>query len=53
MKTKLTLLLGAVAIITLSFTVSNSETPLKEEQNMSTAISSAPVGGFVADEMIK
>lgn len=53
MKTKIILLIGAVALITFSFTVSKSETTLQAKQEMSTAITSGPVGGFVADEMRK
>ena len=54
MKTKITLLAGAVALVTLSFTFGVNESPSQNvHQNTSASISSAPVGGFVADEIVK
>lgn len=55
MKTKITLLIGIVALVTLSFTFSNLDMPLvdaNQEISRSTD-SSAPVGGFIVDEIVK
>ena len=54
MKTKISLAIALVALITLSFTfVSVESTSGKVNQNVSASGNSAPAGGFIADEMIK
>jgi hypothetical protein len=54
MKTKIILLIGAVALVTLSFTFGVSESPSKHvHQNVTVSADSAPVGGFIADEIVK
>lgn len=54
MKTKIILFLGAVALVTLSFTFSslNSVAPQHTETATRTA-ESAPVGGIVADQIVR
>lgn len=55
MKTKITLLIAAVALVTLSFTFSNVNKPLNKEatQNTSSASVSEPVGGLFVDTVVK
>lgn len=54
MKTKIILLLSAVALVTLSFTFSVVNAPVtKEVQNIGNSNGSEPVGGFVADQIVK
>lgn len=53
MKTKISLLIGAVAIVTLSFTFVNNSSPTKELVEQTNTSNSAPVGGFVSDEIVK
>lgn len=54
MKTKITLLIGAVALVTLSFTFASIDAPLKKDsQKMSNISVSEPVGGFISDDVAK
>lgn len=54
MKTKISLLFAAAALVTLSFTFVNLESPSKKvDQNLTNSNNSAPIGGFIADEIIK
>jgi hypothetical protein len=53
MKTKIILLIGAVALVTLSFTFSNVEKPIKSSVHVSLTNASTPVGGIIADEVVK
>ena len=55
MKTKITLCILAVAVITLSFTFASVNKPLvKESANKSvTTVESQPVGGLYADDAIE
>ena len=54
MKTKITLLIGAVALVTLSFTFANVNKPIAKDMNPSTAMDhSEPVGGLFADEVVE
>lgn len=54
MKTKITLLIGAVALVTLSFTFANVETPInKDSQNNTSTSVATPIGGIVADEVVR
>jgi hypothetical protein len=54
MKTKITLLIGAVALVTLSFTFANVEkTARKDTQIHPTTSVSTPVGGLVSDEVAR
>lgn len=54
MKTKIILLIGAVALVTLSFTFASIDAPLnKDAQKMTSTTVSEPVGGFIADEVAK
>lgn len=54
MKTKITLLIGAVALVTLSFTFASVENPSKKaDYELRTPGDSAPVGGLIADEIVK
>ena len=52
MKNKILIFIGAVAVLTLSFTFVGIET--RNEVEPSTPVAeSAPIGGFIADEMVK
>jgi hypothetical protein len=52
MKTRITLLIAAVALVTLSFTFASVENPATKESNKSTSASvSEPVGGLVVDQV--
>jgi hypothetical protein len=54
MKTRITLLIGAVALITLSFTFANVDTSKEYQVNESANLElTAPVGGIIADEVIR
>jgi hypothetical protein len=54
MKTKIILLIGAVALVTLSFTFATVNEPLnKESKNISTSIDFEPVGGLFADQVVE
>lgn len=54
MKTKITLLIGAVALVTLSFTFATvDETSAKAPIEQSNSNSAGPVGGLIADEVVK
>ena len=54
MKTKITLLIGAVALVTLSFTFANVNTKApQQEQNIANSTVSTPVGGIMSDEVVK
>jgi hypothetical protein len=54
MKTKITLFIGAVALVTLSFTFANVKTPHNSPVQATTKSAiSAPVGGIVSDEVVK
>lgn len=55
MKTKITLLIGAVALITLSFTfttVDISKSKVQDSAQNSNELTS-PVGGIVVDEVVQ
>ena len=54
MKAKITLLIGAVALVTLSFTFSNvgPSKPSKVE-SVSTSVDKGPVGGILAEEVVR
>lgn len=53
MKTKIMLLIGGVALVTLSFTFGVNDSPSKQVHQNTNATDSAPVGGFIADEIVK
>ena len=54
MKTKITLLIGSIALITLSFTFATVEEPSKIEATNATASANLqPVGGLFADEVVE
>lgn len=54
MKTKITLLIGAVALVTLSFTFANVDKhAVKSPTELTHSNHSAPVGGLIADEVVK
>ena len=54
MKTKITLFLGAVALVTLSFTFSTVENKShKHVESSQNASVSSPVGGLMADQVVK
>lgn len=54
MKTKLTLIIGAVALVTLSFTFSSVDSPKNQKHpNLTTNHVETPVGGIVSDEVVK
>jgi hypothetical protein len=52
MKTKIMLFIGAVALVTLSFTFANVETP-KQNRDRAATHSSSQIGGLVSDEVVK
>lgn len=52
MKTKIMLLIGGVAILTLSFTFANVE-PSKNKPEQRVTHSSSQIGGLVSDEVVK
>lgn len=52
MKNKIIILIGGVALVTLSFTFANVNQPLyKETKNITNINASEPVGGLFADEV--
>lgn len=51
MKTKIILLIGSVALITLSFTFVSVNEPLANDTPNTASTASAPVGGLYADEV--
>ena len=54
MKTKLTLLLGTIAVVSLSFTfvsVDSKDQPVSKPSNQTDT--SAPIGGIISDEVIR
>lgn len=54
MKTKITLLIGTVALVTLSFTFASVKKPLdKSTLKQSSITVSEPVGGLIADQVEK
>lgn len=54
MKTKISVLVAAVAILTLSFTFVNEQTSPADENKVSrNSAASTPVGGFLADDVVK
>lgn len=54
MKTKITLLIGAVALVTLSFTFANvDKRAVKSPTEQTHSNHSAPIGGLIADEVVK
>jgi hypothetical protein len=53
MKTKITILIGSVALITLSFTFATADTSSQPITPNAISSDSAPVGGLVADEIVK
>ena len=55
MKTKITLLIAIVAVLTLSFTFAGIQEPMKsiEPQNSSSMSVSEPIGGLFVDEVVE
>jgi hypothetical protein len=53
MKTKITILVSAIALITLSFTFANVDTPRNTQEKAITTSSQTPVGGLLADQVEK
>lgn len=55
MKTKIILLIGAAALVTLSFTFANVDTSKnpKPVETVATSHLIAPVGGILSDEVVK
>ncbi len=55
MKTKISLILAAVALVTLSFTFVNvsPESSAKPTNTMVNQTSEAPIGGLIEDEVVK
>jgi hypothetical protein len=53
MKTKIMLLLGSVALITLSFTFATVKKPIETETTTVKVIHSEPIGGLFADEVVE
>ena len=54
MKTRIILFLGAVAVVTLSFTYSKMNSPVAHQtETLTKSSESAPVGGIVADEIVR
>ena len=55
MKTKITLLIGAVALVTLSFTFAHVESTQdnKAQDLKSTSQVESPIGGLMSDEVVK
>jgi cell division protein FtsL len=55
MKTKIILLLSAVALLTLSFTFVSVKTADKKElqNNITSSATSAPIGGLYVDEVVE
>ena len=55
MKTKIILFIGAVAVITLSFTFVTIETPAHKsvQTNQEMANTSSQIGGLVSDAVVK
>lgn len=55
MKTKITLLIGAVALITLSFTFASVDTPKASNthHDLAKIQNDQPVGGIISDEVVK
>jgi hypothetical protein len=53
MKTKALLLVGAVAIVTLSFTFVNSSNTKTANTQSEVARQEAPIGGFGAEEVVR
>lgn len=53
MKTKITLLIGAVALVTLSFTFASVDQPVQRTEAVAQGNFAAPVGGMIADEVVK
>lgn len=55
MKTKITLLIGAVALVTLSFTFANVESIQQNKpQNVTSDTQvESPIGGLMSDEVVK
>lgn len=54
MKTKIILLLGVVALITLSFTFSTNQSAINHSQEVTNAVQSEDeIVGFISDEVVK
>lgn len=53
MKTKITLLISAVALVTLSFTFANIDSPAPKTPEKVAATASEPIGGFMADDVVE
>lgn len=55
MKTKITLFIGAVALVTLSFTFANVDNTQisKAQDSRSTSQGDSPIGGIMSDEVVK
>jgi hypothetical protein len=53
MKTKILLFIGAVALVTLSFTFASVETPKQQKATHDSANASSQIGGLVSDEVVK
>lgn len=51
MKTKITVLISAIALATLSFTFANVDTPRNTQEKAVTTSSQTPVGGLIVDEV--
>ena len=54
MKTKILLFIGAVALVTLSFTFANVQKPAHRPNNVTAnATPSSQIGGLVSDAVVK
>lgn len=54
MKTKITLLIGAVALVTLSFTFATVDNVAEKKIDAIVASdANAPIGGIMADEIVR
>lgn len=54
MKTKVILFIGAVAVVTLSFTFASVDNPSPKVESLTTnTISNGQVGGFISDTVVK
>ena len=53
MKTRTILFIAVLALGTLSFTFSKVDSTTKTKENVSATLRTEPVGGFVADEIVK
>lgn len=53
MKTKIILLIGSVALVTLSFTFATVQAPPDPSNDLTAAHESSQVGGLISDEVVK